>query len=604
MIPTEDKLKNIVSSLPDLPGVYQYFDESGSIIYVGKAKNLRKRVSSYFNKQHDSIKTRILVSKIVDIQYIVVNTEEDALHLENSLIKQLQPRYNVLLKDDKTYPWICISNEPFPRIFQTRNVIRNGSTYFGPYSNLYLVKTMLELIRKLSPIRTCKQFLSAENIRQNKFKVCLQFHIKNCNGGCEGYETEADYMKHISLAKRILKGEISIIQEGLKEEMMGAAEMLDFETAQKIKEKVQLIDTYQAKSVIVSPAIANTDIVSWLEEENIIFINYLHVDSGAISQAYTFEIKRKLDEPREELLGLAIVEMRRRFKSRANEIIVPFLPDTPLSNVEYTIPQRGDKKKLLDLSEQNCRQYKADRLKQAEKLNPEQRTVRILSTLQKDLRLHDLPMHIECFDNSNIQGTSPVAACVVFKKAKPAKKDYRHFNVKTVDGPDDFASMREIVFRRYHRLLEENSPLPNLIVIDGGKGQLHAACDALQSLKIYGKIPIIGIAKRLEEIYYPDDSVPLYLDKNSESLKLIQQLRDEAHRFGITFHRKKRSIKQVVSELDSIKGIGDKSKNILLSHFKSVKRIKEATDEELITLLGKSKTEIIKRSLNITTPKS
>lgn len=598
MVSTEEKLKHIVSSLPESPGVYQYYDELGTIIYVGKAKNLKKRVNSYFNKQHDSVKTRVLVTKIVDIHYIVVKTEEDALHLENSLIKQLQPRYNVLLKDDKSYPWICITNEPFPRIFQTRNVIRNGSTYFGPYSNIYLVRTMLELIRKLSPIRTCKLFLSAENIRQNKFKVCLQYHIKNCNGGCEGYESEAEYIQHISLAKRILKGEISLIQAGLIEEMMGAAEMLDFETAQKLKDKVQLIDTYQAKSVIVSPTIVNTDIISWLEEDNIIFINYLHVDTGAISQAYTFEIKRKLDEPKEELLGLAIVEMRDCFKSRANEIIVPFLPDTSLNNVEYTIPQRGDKKKLLELSEQNCRQYKADRMKQAEKLNPEQRTVRILTTLQKDLRLHDLPMHIECFDNSNIQGTSPVAACVVFKKAKPAKKDYRHFNVKTVEGPDDFASMREIVFRRYQRLLEENTPLPNLIVIDGGKGQLHAACDALQSLNIYGKIPIIGIAKRLEEIYYPDDSVPLYLDKNSESLKLIQQLRDEAHRFGITFHRNKRSIKQVVSELDSIQGIGEKSKNALLSHFKSVKRIKEASYKELVNLLGKSKAEILKNGLN------
>lgn len=587
----EEKLKNIVSSLPDSPGVYQYFDDTDTIIYVGKAKNLKRRVASYFNKNHDSPKTRILVSKIQHIHYIVVGSEEDALHLENSLIKKLQPRYNVMLKDDKTYPWICITNEPFPRIFQTRNVIRNGSQYFGPYSNVYLVRTMLEFIRKIYPIRTCKLPLLPENIRQHKFKVCLEFHIKNCKGGCEGLETEAEYAVHIAAAKRILKGEIEVIKDDLTHQMQDAASRLEFEEAHRIKEKLQLVDTYQSKSVIVSPMIQDTDIFSCIEEDNMLFVNYLHVTNGSINQAYTFEMKRKLDEPKEELLGLAIVEMRERFKSFAKEIILPFYPDVEFQSVLFTIPQRGDKKKLLELSEQNVRQYKADRMKQAEKLNPEQRTVRILTTMQKDLRLHNMPMHIECFDNSNIQGTSPVAACVVFKKAKPAKKDYRHFNVKTVEGSDDFASMREIVYRRYSRMLEENTPLPDLIVIDGGKGQLHAACESLHELKIYGKIPIIGIAKRLEEIYYPDDSVPLYLDKNSESLKLIQQLRDEAHRFGITFHRLKRSKNQVVSELDSVEGIGEKTKTTLLTHFKSFKRIKNATLEELVELIGKSRAE-------------
>lgn len=587
----EEKLKNIVSSLPDSPGVYQYFDENDTIIYVGKAKNLKRRVASYFNKNHDSPKTRILVGKIQNIHYIVVNSEEDALHLENSLIKKLQPRYNVMLKDDKTYPWICITNEPFPRIFQTRNVIRNGYLYFGPYSNVYLVRTMLEFIRKIYPIRSCKLLLLPESIRQNKFKVCLEYHIKNCRGGCEGYETEAEYAVHIAAAKRILKGEIDVIKDDLSTQMKEAAAKLEFEEAHRIKEKLQLIDSYQSKSVIVSPTIQDTDIFSCIEEDNMLFVNYLHVTNGSINQAYTFEMKKKLDEPKEELLGLAIVEMRERFKSFAKEIILPFYPDVEFQNILFTIPQRGDKKKLLELSEQNVRQYKADRMKQAEKLNPEQRTVRILSTMQKDLRLHSMPMHIECFDNSNIQGTSPVAACVVFKKAKPAKKDYRHFNVKTVEGPDDFASMREIVYRRYSRMIEENTQLPDLIVIDGGKGQLHAACESLHELNIYGKIPIIGIAKRLEEIYYPDDSVPLYLDKNSESLKLIQQLRDEAHRFGITFHRLKRSKNQVVSELDSVVGIGDKTKTTLLSHFKSLKRIKGATLDELILIIGKNRAE-------------
>jgi len=597
---SEEKLKSILSSLPEKPGIYQYYDDTEKIIYVGKAKNLKKRVSSYFNKQHDSTKTRILVRKIEEIKYIVVDSEEDALHLENSLIKEHQPRYNVLLKDDKTYPWICIKNEPFPRIFQTRTLIRDGSQYFGPYSNIYMVRTMIELIRKLYPIRTCKLFLSPENIRQNKFKVCLQYHIKNCKGPCEGLESEKEYAEYIASARRALKGEISLIKDTLTEEMVAYAGELRFEEAHKVKEKLQLIENYQAKTVIVSPNLHDIDVFSCEDEENGVIINYLHVMNGAITQAYTFEYKRKLEESKEELLRLAIVDMRSRFGSLSREILVPFMPDMELNNVNFSIPQRGDKKRLLELSEQNVRQYKADRMKQAEKLNPEQRTIRILSTMQKDLRLHHLPMHIECFDNSNIQGTNPVAACVVFKKAKPAKKDYRHFNVKTVTGPDDFASMREIIYRRYRRALDEGTHLPDLIIVDGGKGQLHAACESLRELNLYGQIPIIGIAKRLEEIYYPDDSVPLYLDKNSESLKLIQQLRDEAHRFGITFHRQKRSKNQVVSELDEIEGIGEKSKTALLSHFKSVKRLKTASVDEITALIGKSKAEALFNALHKT----
>ena len=596
----EQHIQSILSVLPDKPGCYQYFDEKGVILYVGKAKNLKKRVSSYFNKNHDSTKTRVLVRRIRDIKYIVVNSEEDALLLENSLIKQYKPRYNVLLKDDKTYPSIVIKNEYFPRVFQTRKIVKDGSVYFGPYSSLPLVRIMLEMIKDLYPIRTCKLPLTPESIAQGKYKVCLQYHIKRCKGPCEGLQSLEEYNKNIAAVKEILKGNISQVSNILFEEMQALAGELKFEEAQKIKEKFDLVENYRSRSEVVSPSLNNLDVFSYAEEGDSAYINYLHVRNGSITQAYTFEYKRKLDEPKEELLGLGIVEMRTRFKSLAREIIVPFMPDIEISETtKFIVPQKGEKKTLLDLSEKNVKQYKLDQLKRAEKLNPEQRMVRILSTLQKDLQLHDLPMHIECFDNSNIQGTNPVAACVVFKKAKPSKKDYRHFNIKTVIGPDDFSSMNEIVYRRYSRLLEEQQPLPNLIVIDGGKGQLHAAVDALKSLNLEARIPIIGIAKRLEEIFFPDDPIPLYLDKNSESLKLIQQLRDEAHRFGITFHRQKRSKGQTTSELDSIKGIGDKTKTLLLNKYKSIKRLKAVPFEEIVALLGPVKAQVLFDGLGV-----
>ncbi len=589
-----ESLKQIVSNLPDSPGIYQYFDETGTIIYVGKAKNLKKRVYSYFNKEHEAGKTRVLVSKIADIRYIVVSTEEDALLLENNLIKQHRPRYNVLLKDDKTYPSIVVKNEYFPRILLTRSLIRDGSQYFGPYSSLFMAKVMLQMIRDLYPLRTCKHPLTPETIKQGRYAVCLEYHIKRCKAPCIGAQSVEDYNKNIFLIKEILKGNSSEVSRTLLEEMQTLAAELRFEEAQKVKVRYDAIENYRSKSTVVPPTLSNIDVFTLDENESSAFINYLHIGNGAIVQAYTFEYKKRLDESKEELLGLGIVEMRTRFKSVAKEIIVAFLPNIELLNsVTFTIPQKGDKRKLLDLSLQNVKQYKVDRLKQAEKLNPEQRTTRILTTMQKDLLMHELPMHIECFDNSNIQGTNPVAACVVFKKAKPSKKDYRHYHIKTVEGPDDFASMNEVVHRRYKRLLEENEPLPQLIIVDGGKGQLSAATEVLRSLGLIGKITIIGIAKRLEELFFPDDPIPLYLDKNSETLKVIQRLRDEAHRFGITFHRSLRSKQQTLSELDQIKGIGEVTKQTLLKQFKSVKRIKEATFEQLQEHVGTSKAQCI-----------
>ncbi len=591
-------LEDILSLIPEEPGCYQYFDEKGKIIYVGKAKNLKKRVQSYFNKLADSPKTRILVRKIKDIKYIVVKDEEDALLLENSLIKEHQPRYNVMLKDDKTYPSIVIKNEHFPRVFQTRNVTKDGSTYFGPYSSIPVMKAILKSVKNIYPLRTCNYPLTPENVANKKYPVCLEYHIKRCLGPCQGFQTEENYLKNIAEIKEILGGNVSRISKEIEEEMKKLAEELRFEEAHKLKEKYTLIEKYKAKSEIVNPGLNDIDVFGYDENENSAFINYLHIISGTIVQGYTIEYKKRLDEPKEEIFALGIVELRTRFKSNTKEIIVPFIPDIELKNVNFSISQRGEKKKLLDLSQQNVRQYKLDQLKFAEKLNPEQKTTRILTTLKTDLRLHELPMHIECFDNSNIQGTNPVSACVVFKKAKASKKDYRHFNIKTVVGPDDFSSMYETVSRRYKRLIEENEPLPQLIVIDGGKGQLHAATDALRDLNIYGKIAIIGIAKRLEEIYFPEDSVPIYLDKNSESLKLIQQLRDEAHRFGITFHRLKRSKSQIQSELDNIKGIGAVTKKILLKEYKSVKRIKEAPFSEIAVLIGKARAEKLFNQLN------
>lgn len=587
-------LKNIIQNIPEKPGCYQYYDNKGTIIYVGKAKNLKKRVSQYFTKtHHDSPKTRILVSKICDIKYIVVDTEEDTLLLENNLIKEYQPRYNVLLKDDKTYASIVIRNEFFPRVYQTRNIIKDGSQYFGPYPSVLSIKALLEIMHKLYPIRTCTLNLNPEKIKEGKYKVCLEYHIKRCKGPCEGLQPLEEYNQNIESIRQILKGDINIVSKKLYDDMQKCAEEFKFEEAQRIKEKYILIENFKQKSTVVSSIMYNIDIFGYDEDENSAYINYLSVHNGAVIRAYTFEYKKKLDEPKEELLGLGIMEIKNRFINLSKEIVVPFIPDLTLQGTEFTIPQRGDKMKLLKLSIQNVRQYKIDKLKRAESLNPEQRTMRIVKTIQNDLHLKELPVHIECFDNSNIQGTNPVSACVVFKMGKPSKKDYRHFIVKTVVGPDDFSTMKEVVYRRYHRLLEEGETLPQLIIIDGGKGQLNAACESLRSLGIYGKVAIVGIAKRLEEIYYPEDSIPLYLDKNSESLRVIQHLRDEAHRFGITFHRNRRSKSQVISELDSIKGIGEETKKALLKHFKSIKRLKESEISEIESIVGSHKAKLL-----------
>lgn len=588
-----DEIKNTIAVIPHQPGCYQFFDENGLVIYVGKAKDLKKRVSSYFNKNHEDPKTRILVRKIRQIKYIIVDTEEDTFLLENNLIKELKPRYNVMLKDDKSYPSIVVRNEYFPRVYKTRNIVKDGSKYFGPYTSVQSVNALLEIFRRVYKIRTCRLNLTPENIAAGKFSVCLEYHIKRCKGPCEGLQLLAEYNKNIEEIIEILKGNVGLIEKQVTEKMLFHAAQLNYEEAHNLKEKLLMIQNFREKSQVSSNINYNLDVFSIDEDENAAYINYLHVVNGAVTQAYTFEYKKKLDESAEALLGMGIFEMRQRFGSEMKEIIVPFIPDLKMSGVEFTIPQKGEKRKLLGLSDKNVKQYKIDKLKRTEMLNPDQRVTRILKSVQKDLQLKEIPWHIECFDNSNIQGTNPVAACVVFKKAKPSKKDYRHYNVKSVVGPDDFASMEEIVERRYSRLLNEGAPLPQLIVIDGGKGQLHAAVKSLQKIGLYGKIAVIGIAKRLEEIYFPEDPIPLYIDKNSETLKLIQQIRDEAHRFGITFHRQKRSKSQTTSELDQLKGIGSETKKRLLIHFKSIKRIKEASKEEIIVLIGKSKSEII-----------
>ena len=593
-------ITSLLSTIPEKPGCYQYYDAKGTVIYVGKAKNLRKRISSYFQKEHENRKTRVLVKQIYDLRYIVVDSEADALLLENNLIKQYRPRYNVLLKDDKTYPSIVIKNEPFPRIFQTRNIIRDGSLYYGPYSSVHFIRTLLHLIKELYPIRNCKHTLTPEAIGSGKYKVCLQYHIKRCKAPCVGMQLAEEYNRNIADIKEILKGNSSKVSELLLERMKALAEEMRFEEAQEVKRQYDLVESFRLKSTVV-PMLHNVDVFSLDENETSFFINYMHVGSGAIVQVYTIEYQKKLDdEQKEYVLGLGIVEMRERFRSHANEIIVPFIPEGVFpEGISFTIPQRGDKRKLLELSLQNAKQYKVDKLKRSEKFNPEQRATRLLTTIQKDLHLPVLPMQIECFDNSNIQGTNPVAACVVFKKAKPSKKDYRHFHIKTVVGPDDFASMREIVTRRYTRLLEEKAPLPQLIIIDGGKGQLNAATEVLRELNLLGKITIVGLAKRLEEIFYPGDPFPLVLDKTSETLKVIQHLRDEAHRFGITFHRHMRSKGQIVSELDTIKGIGEKTKEALLKKYKSVKRIREAQSAELEELIGKKKATLVAEGLGM-----
>ena len=593
-------ITSLLSTIPEKPGCYQYYDAKGTVIYVGKAKNLRKRISSYFQKEHENRKTRVLVKQIYDLRYIVVDSEADALLLENNLIKQYRPRYNVLLKDDKTYPSIVIKNEPFPRIFQTRNIIRDGSLYYGPYSSVHFIRTLLHLIKELYPIRNCKHALTPEAIGSGKYKVCLQYHIKRCKAPCVGMQLAEEYNRNIADIKEILKGNSSKVSELLLERMKVLAKEMRFEEAQEVKRQYDLVESFRLKSTVV-PMLHNVDVFSLDENETSFFINYMHVGSGAIVQVYTIEYQKKLDdEQKEYVLGLGIVEMRERFRSHANEIIVPFIPEGVFpEGISFTIPQRGDKRKLLELSLQNAKQYKVDKLKRSEKFNPEQRATRLLTTIQKDLHLPVLPMQIECFDNSNIQGTNPVAACVVFKKAKPSKKDYRHFHIKTVVGPDDFASMREIVTRRYTRLLEEKAPLPQLIIIDGGKGQLNAATEVLRELNLLGKITIVGLAKRLEEIFYPGDPFPLVLDKTSETLKVIQHLRDEAHRFGITFHRHMRSKGQIVSELDTIKGIGEKTKEALLKKYKSVKRIREVPSAELEELIGKKKAALVAEGLGM-----
>ena len=596
---TNDYLKGIVRNLPESPGIYQYLNTEGTIIYVGKAKNLKRRVSSYFNRDHQPGKTRILVSKIADIRYIVVNSEEDALLLENNLIKKYKPRYNVLLKDDKTYPSICVQNECFPRVFKTRRIIRNGSSYYGPYSHIPSMYAVLDLIKHLYPIRTCNLNLTPENIRSGKFKVCLEYHIKNCAGPCVGKQNQEEYMRNIGEIKEILKGNTREVEQMLYEEMQSLAEEMKFEEAQKVKEKYLLIENYRSKSEVVSNVLHNIDVFSIEEDTDrkSAFINYLHITNGSINQAFTFEYKKKLDESKEELLRLGIVEMRERYKSHSHEIIVPFALDMELQDVIFTIPLRGDKKKLLDLSIQNVKQYKVDRLKQQEKLNPEQRTTRLLKEIQEQLHLDRLPMRIECFDNSNIQGSDPVAGCVVFVKGKPSKQEYRKYNIKTVEGPDDYASMQEVVRRRYSRAIEENTPLPDLLITDGGKGQMSAVKEVIDELKL--NIPIAGLAKdnrhRTSELLYGFPPQAIGMKQNSPLFNLLTQIQDEVHRYAITFHRNKRSKRQTASELDEIKGIGEKTKNMLLKTFKSVKRIREASPEALEEVIGKAKTEILRK---------
>lgn len=593
----EDKriayLKELIRVLPEGPGVYQYFDDTGKIIYVGKAKNLKKRVSSYFTKEPDNAKTRILVRKIREIKHIVVNSEQDALLLENNLIKKYQPRYNVLLKDDKSFPWIVVKNEPFPRVFSTRQIIKDGSEYFGPYTSGLMVKTLIDLFRQLYALRTCRHALTPENISNGKFKVCLEYHIGNCKGPCEGLQTESEYLEYIHEIKNILKGNISAVMKYMKETMMNLAVQYKFEEAEEVKKKLEILEGFKSKSTIVNPKINNVDVFSIIDDEKYAFVNFLKVVNGAIIQAHTIEYKKKLDEDINTLLPMAIADIRERLHSNSKEVIVPFEPEIAFEDVRFLVPKIGDKKKLLDLSERNVKYYRLEKLKQKANQTKMPREARLLETTRKDLRLKQLPVHIECFDNSNIQGHFPVAACVVFKNGKPSKKDYRHFNIKTVVGPDDFASMEEVVFRRYSRLLNEGESLPQLIVIDGGKGQLGSAVKALRELKLDDRIAIIGIAKKLEEIFYPGDPVPLYLDKNSESLKLIQHLRNEAHRFGITFHRNKRSGAFLKSRLEEIPGVGPESIKKLLNQFGSAKGIEEASIQALTEIVGKNRAEKI-----------
>ncbi len=581
-----------IQTLPDSPGVYQYYDKEGKILYVGKAKNLKKRVASYFNKVHDIGRTNVLVKKIVTIKHIVVSTESDALLLENNLIKTLQPRYNVLLKDDKSYPWICIKNEPFSRVFSTRRMIKDGSEYFGPYTSFKIVYTLLDMIKEIYPLRTCNYDLSKQNIESGKYKVCLEYHIGNCKGPCEGLEPLEKYQKEIDAIREILKGNFKQSIRDFKAQMKEFAQDLEFEKAQRIKIKIDVLENYQSRSQVANPRIKNLDVFSIISDQDSAFVNFIQISHGSIIRSHTMELKKQLEETDKELLELAIIEIRERFGLLTREILVPFEVEVG-EGIKTTIPQLGDKKEVLNLSIRNAKYVRIEKLKQLQIVDPDRHANRIMAQMKADLRLSEEPRHIECFDNSNIQGTNPVAACVVFKDGKPSKKDYRHFNIKTVEGPNDFASMEEVVYRRYKRMLDEETPLPQLIIIDGGKGQLSSALTSLEKLELRGKIAVIAIAERLEELFYPDDPVPLYLDKKSETLKVIQQLRNEAHRFGLTHHRNKRSKAALVSSLETIPGIGEKTLQALISHFKSMKRVKMAEEKDVAAVIGLSKAKKI-----------
>ena len=585
-----DKMIEQLKLLPDNPGVYIFYDKKEKILYVGKAKNLKKRVSSYFNKTAVSFKTQVMVKQIASIKHILTNTESDALLLENSMIKKHQPKYNVLLKDDKTFPWVCIKNERFPRIFLTRQLIKDGSEYIGPFTSVYIVRTLLKFMRELYPIRTCNYNLSTENIDQKKYKICLEYHLGNCMGPCEGKQSEMNYNETISQVRSVLKGNVAEVINLLHKEMQNLASQYKYEEAEKVK---------QSKSVVVNPSIDNVDVFAFVKKDNVFYINYLRLIKGAIIQAHNISVNTKIDEVDHDVLLLAIMDIRERFASKAYEIIVPLQISTEIPGIKFSKPIRGDKVKLVKLSESNAKFFMQQQLKKENEFIQKREENGVLAKLKEDLRLKSIPLHIECFDNSNIQGTNPVASCVVFKNGKPAKSAYRHFNIKSVEGIDDFASMKEIVYRRYHRLLEEQESLPDLVLIDGGKGQLNAAVASLKELQIYHQIPVIGIAKRLEEIFYPDDKIPLYLDKNSPSLKLLQQIRNEAHRFGITFHRDKRSKNFIQTELDKISGIGEKTRNVLLEKFGSVDAIKKLNEEKLIKEIGASKASLVINYLKV-----
>lgn len=593
-----DSLTEKISILPATPGVYMYRDAEGNVIYVGKAKNLKRRVSSYFNRTHDSLRTNLLVRAIADMEYIVVPTEQDALNLEASMIKEYQPRYNVLLKDDKSYPWIAVTNEAFPRVFMTRQHVKDGTRYYGPYADVGSARATLDLVKRLYSIRSCRRPMSREWIDAGKGRLCLDYHLKRCKGCCTGLISSEDYNRDIDKVRAILRGDTGELLAYLRGEMESLSSQLRFEEAQEIKEQYELIRRYQAKSVIVSQTIEDIDVFGIDDNDGEVYINYMHVRHGAVVKSVTLEYKRRLDESRAQLLGYAMSEIAGELGIVYDKVIVAEKPDVEMPAVEFIIPQRGDKAKLLEVSEKNARQHRVDKIKTIEKRDPSARTDRILKRMQQDFRLKELPRHIECFDNSNIQGTNPVASCVVFKDARPSKKDYRHFNIKTVEGPDDFASMKEVLTRRYSRLLAEGQDLPQLIVVDGGKGQLSAAVEALEEMGLRGVIAVVGIAKRLEEIYFPGDSIPLYIDKNSETLRVVQHLRDEAHRFGITHHRNRRSKSQAVSELDSIKGVGEKTRTALLTHFKSLKKLREADVDAIADVVGPSKASIVFNALH------